>query len=236
VSPRTLLAIFAHPDDETSGAGGTIARYVREGEQAFVVTATRGELGALGTNGMVIKREDLPQVREEELRGVLALYGAQAPIFLDYRDQEVKDAPYEELVGKIVAAMRKVQPDIVITFGPRGISDHVDHIALHKAAVDAFHRYRRFASIEPKLYFVAIPAEIVKAVDLQLDGVETQPTHMVDISETVKFKLQALRSYKSQQDAQDLAKMFEEWGVKSEHFHRAWPNISQENRLVRGLW
>lgn len=139
-------------------------------------------------------------------------------------------------MGKLLAAMREVQTDIVITFGPSGISDHVDHIALHKAAVDAFHHYRRFASIEPKLYFVAIPAEIIKETGLQLDWVETRSTHTVDISETVKFKLQALRLYKSQQDAQDLAKMFEEWGVKSEHSYHACPNVSANEKIHAGLF
>ena len=72
---RCLLGVFAHPDDETSGCAGTLTRYAREGVEVYVVTATRGELGGLGTGDLSIKRKDLPAVRESELRAVLAMDG-----------------------------------------------------------------------------------------------------------------------------------------------------------------
>ena len=98
---RVILGVFAHPDDETSGCGGTFTRYAREGVDVFNVTATRGELGTLGTGGLSIAREELPHVRERELRAVLERYGANPPIILGYRDQEVKDADPKELTGKV---------------------------------------------------------------------------------------------------------------------------------------
>ena len=79
---RCILAVFAHPDDETSAAAGTFIQYAREGVDIHVVTATRGEHGALGTGDLKIARRDLPAVREAELRAVLALYGAHPPILL----------------------------------------------------------------------------------------------------------------------------------------------------------
>jgi len=81
-----ILGVFAHPDDETSCAGGTLSRYAQAGVDVYVATATRGELGMLGTNGQVVRREDLPGVREAELRTVLHMYGAKPPIILGYRD------------------------------------------------------------------------------------------------------------------------------------------------------
>ena len=87
---RCILGVFAHPDDETSCAGGTFSRYAREGVAVYVVTATRGEQGTLGTNGQRVTRHGLPRVRDAELRAVLRMYGAEPPIFLGYRDQHVQ--------------------------------------------------------------------------------------------------------------------------------------------------
>ena len=124
---RCLLAVFAHPDDETSAAAGTLIHYAREGVDIHVVTATRGERGDLGTGDLTIERRELPAVREAELRAVLALYGAHPPILLDYRDQELITADFATLTQDVLRVMVSVQPEVVITFGPSGISGHEDH-------------------------------------------------------------------------------------------------------------
>ena len=233
---RVILGVFAHPDDETSGCGGTFTRYAREGVDVFNVTATRGELGTLGTGGLSIAREELPHVRERELRAVLERYGANPPIILGYRDQEVKDADPEELTGKVFAAMVEVAPDVVITFGPLGISRHDDHIALHRAAVAAFERYRAAAEKPARLFYVALPQEFMDDGELDLEGPEVDPTHRVDIAETKAVKLAALRSYASQEDAQQLAAMFEELAIAAEWFHQAIPPPDRSGGVVEGFW
>ncbi len=232
---RRILGVFAHPDDETSGAGGTITKYVRQGADVTIATATRGEMGALGAGGLVISREELPRVRERELRAVLRLYGARPPVLLGYRDQEVKDARLEEIVEKVRGIMRRVQPDVVITFGPRGISRHEDHIAVHRAAVEAFHGHRRSVPEAPRLFYVAIPKDMAQRFELDLDGPEVNPHVMVDISETVAVKVRALRTYRSQQDAQELAELFEKRAPPFESFHQAWPPIPN-GRIRPGFW
>src|SRR5712692_9551684 len=113
---RCILGVFAHPDDETSCAGGTFSRYARAGVEVYVATATRGEQGTLGTHGQVVTRTDLPRLRAMELCTVLQLYGARPPIFLGYRDQEVSHANADELIAKIAAVMAAIRPDVVITF------------------------------------------------------------------------------------------------------------------------
>ena len=233
---RVILGVFAHPDDETSGCGGTFTRYAREGVEVFNVTATRGELGTLGTGGLRIEREELPHVRERELRGALERYGANPPVLLGYRDQEVKDADPEELAGKVYAVMAEAAPDVVITFGPLGISRHDDHIALHRAAVAAFERYRETVKKSARLFYVAIPGEFLEEGEMDLDGPEVDPTHCVDISETREVKLAALRGYASQEDAQQLAAMFEERGIAAEWFHQAIPPPDRSDGVVEGLW
>src|SRR4030095_13009934 len=122
---RCILAVFAHPDDETSTAAGTFTKYAREGVEIHVVNATRGERGPLGPGDLKIERRDLPAIREAELRAALTLYGAHRPILLDYRDQELITADFETLTQDVLRAMASVRPDVVITFGPSGIvSDH----------------------------------------------------------------------------------------------------------------
>ena len=163
---RCILAVFAHPDDETSAAG-----------------ATRGELGTLSTGGITLSREELPFVRETEIRSVMRLYGVRPPLFVGYRDQQVQGADFETLAGKVKSIMDELRPDAVITFGPTGISRHPDHMAVHRTAVEAFHRYRKSVSPEPRLFYVAIPKGMADRFELDIDGPETQPTHFIPLAE-----------------------------------------------------
>ena len=238
VSKRVILGVFAHPDDETSGCGGTFTRYAREGVEVFNITATRGELGSLGSGDLNLTREELPEVRERELHAVLKSYGANPPILLDYRDQEVKDADPEELIAKVHDVMVRLNPDVVLTFGPQGISKHDDHIAIHAAAVTSFDRYLESATNSPRLFYVSLPREFVEQpeFEMELDGPEVDPTHQIDISETKPAKLAALRSYVSQEDAQQLADMFEEMPMASEWFHQAFPTPNRDGGIVSGFW
>ena len=192
---RCILAVFSHPDDETSTCAGTFARYAREGVEIYVVTATRGELGTLGTGGLVVERDDLPAVREAELRTVLQMYGVQPPILLNYRDQELVHAELEELSAQVASIMERVRPDVVITWGPTGISNHDDHVVIHRTTVGAFHRYSSSVDIPPRLFFVALTEEVAERFEIALDGSEKSPTVIMDITEHRSIKLEALRTY-----------------------------------------
>ena len=233
---RCILAVFAHPDDETSTAAGTFSKYAREGVDIHVVTATRGELGELGTGDLTIARRDLPAVREAELRAVLALYGANRPILLDYRDQELLTADFETLTQDVLRAMASVQPDVVITFGPSGISDHNDHKTIHHAATEAFHRYRHTAVVAPRLYYVAIPHEVAAQFALHLHPSEMTLSVCIDIAEVKPMKLQGLRTYRSQTDAQELAVLFASDQFMHEWFYQAYPVLSPTASPARGFW
>ncbi|HEX7594211.1 MAG TPA: PIG-L family deacetylase [Anaerolineae bacterium] len=120
---QTLLAIFAHPDDESNAAGGTLARYAREGADVTLVSATRGELGIPG-----LAPEVAGAVRERELRAAGTALGARAVHFLGYRDGKLAGADEQKAVARLVALLREIQPQVVITFGPDGISGHADHV------------------------------------------------------------------------------------------------------------
>ena len=232
---RRILGVFAHPDDETTGCAGTFMRYAREGVEVYVATATRGEQGTLGTGGMLISREDLPAIREAELRSVLEVLGVNPPLFLGYKDQQLSGVDGYELSSKIGSVMRDTQPNVVITFGPTGISHHDDHIAVHRATLDAFRRYRESAPAAARLFYVAIPEEIASQLDLHLHPSETSPNVVIDIAAHKEAKIRAIRMFKSQEDAQQVAELFENNPFDAEAFHQACPRASVDS-VSTGFW
>ncbi len=232
---RTILAVFAHPDDETTTAGGTLARYAAGGADVHVITATRGELGTLGADGNSFTRQELPDVREAELRSALELLGTNPPVLLGYRDQEVAKASHEEVAAKILEVMDRLGPEVVITWGPTGISGHTDHISIHQAAIAAFHDYRAAARRAPRLFYVAIPKEAAREFGMEITGPEGEPNVVVDVAEFADTKIRALRSYRSQQDAQEVADMMEARGWNVEAFHQVYP-APIGDAISDGLW
>src|SRR5215208_4101322 len=125
-----LLAIFPHPDDETLGLGSTLARYAAEGAETYLVCATRGERGWFDSEGPDPGLEGVARIRAAELHCAAEHLGLHEVSFLDYLDGDVDQANPREIIGKIVAHIRRIQPHIVITFGPDGAYGHPDHIAL----------------------------------------------------------------------------------------------------------
>ena len=232
---RCILGVFAHPDDEVSGTGGTMARYGEEGVEIHVVTFTRGEQGALGTGGQVVARSELAAVRESELRSALVFLGTHPPEFLGYRDGELEQADLSELAGKVLSHIERVRPDVVITFGPRGITDHGDHKMVHRATVEAFHRYRADNEVDPRLMYFAIPKEMMEHFDLELDGPEVEPTILIDISGYLGVKIKALRMHNSQEDVQELADMVQDGRYGIEGFHQAYPPVTG-GVVSTGFW
>ncbi len=233
---RCILAVYSHPDDETTVTAGTFMRYAQEGVEVYVITATRGEWGALGSGGMVLTREELPAVREAELRANLKTYGVNPPLMLDYIDGTLKDADIGEHVGLILAEMKRVKPDVVITWGPTGISHHDDHIATSQATDAAFKQYLAIAEKGPRLFYVAVPKNFVEEFDLDVDGPEANATVEIDITANKATKIQGLRNYKSQEDAQEVAAMMEteQWGA-IEMFHQVYPPVTK-GVVSTGFW
>jgi len=126
----SLLAVFAHPDDESLSAGGVLARHAAAGARTAVVTAT----WAAGT------------VRAGELAEALRVLGADGPRFLGYADARVPesapgcprlcDAPLDGAVGRLVAHLREFRPDVVVTHdGYGGLTGHPDHVHTHRVTV-----------------------------------------------------------------------------------------------------
>lgn len=163
-----LMAVFAHPDDESFGNGGTLARYAREGVHLSLVTATLGEEGEISDPSLAT-RENLGEVRERELRAACEILGIQELRLLGYRDGSLGAADEREARGKIVGAMRELRPQVVFSFGPDGVYGHPDHVAISRLATEAYREAGNPSSYPEqleggletwspsKLYYVAVP-------------------------------------------------------------------------------
>ena len=146
---KTLLAVLAHPDDESFGMGGTLALYAKRGVDVYLVCATRGEVGEMDPKYMR-GFNSIAERREAELRCAAEKLGLKEVFFLDYRDSGMPGSednkhpralfaqPLEQVVSDVVHYIRLLKPQVVITFDPIGGYRHPDHIAIHNATVGAF--------------------------------------------------------------------------------------------------
>ncbi|MES1262129.1 MAG: PIG-L family deacetylase [Acidobacteriota bacterium] len=125
-----MLAVLAHPDDESLGFGGTLAKYAAEGGETYLVTATRGERERFGSLGKGGDPEEVGRVREAELQAAAAVLGIREVSVLNYPDGAVDQVDAATAVRAVVSHIRRIRPDVVVTFGPEGAYGHPDHIAI----------------------------------------------------------------------------------------------------------
>jgi N-acetyl-1-D-myo-inositol-2-amino-2-deoxy-alpha-D-glucopyranoside deacetylase len=181
MSNQTLLAVLAHPDDESFGMGGTLALYASRGVDVHLICATRGEVGEVPPE-MMKGFHSVAQLRESELRCAAGILGLNGVHFLDYRDsgmpgspdnhhpQALAAQPLDEVAANVVCYIRELKPQVVLTFDPIGGYRHPDHIAIHQATVRAFEQAANpeFApeslpSFAPEqLYFHTFPRGFLK--------------------------------------------------------------------------
>lgn len=136
-----LLGVFAHPDDDVYTLGATLVAHRGELETTLVF-ATSGEAGPI-TDPDAVSRDELPSVREREQRASMEALGVADSVearFLRLPDYYLPDVPFEELVGRVSDIIRDVRPDVVVSFGPDGMTTHHDHIRVGEAALAAFDR------------------------------------------------------------------------------------------------
>jgi LmbE family N-acetylglucosaminyl deacetylase len=125
-----LLVVFAHPDDESMGMGGTLAKYSAEGVETHLVCGSRGERGWFGPEEQNPGFEILGQTRTVELERAVRALGMKSVNFLGYMDGDVDKADHAEAVSRIAAHIRRIKPQVVVTFPPDGNYGHPDHIAV----------------------------------------------------------------------------------------------------------
>jgi LmbE family N-acetylglucosaminyl deacetylase len=125
-----LLAVLAHPDDESLGFGGTLAKYAAEGVEVSLVTATRGERGRFGAQGRGADPVEVGHVREAELRAAAEALGIREVTLLGYPDSCLDHVEPATAIRAVAGHIRRIRPDVVVTFGPEGAYGHPDHIAI----------------------------------------------------------------------------------------------------------
>ena len=177
IPARGLLAIFAHPDDESFGAGGVMALAAKAGNPVWVLCATNGDQG--GRPGEVNVDHSLdPEIRRHELECACEALGVNPPIFLGYRDSGMEGwgapegslslAPLDEAVERVAEVIRRVRPAVIVTFDPGGVYGHPDHVACSTIATAAY----RLAAAEPggpvALYHQALPQSAIAAMREQM--------------------------------------------------------------------
>jgi LmbE family N-acetylglucosaminyl deacetylase len=131
------MCVLAHPDDESLGMGGTLAKYAAEGIETYLVTATRGERGWGGEEKDNPGLEAIGRTREAELRCAAQTLGIRDVQILGYVDGDLDHANAVEVTDKIIHRIRKVRPDVVATFAPEGAYGHPDHIAISQLSTAA---------------------------------------------------------------------------------------------------
>ena len=220
---KTLLAIFAHPDDEAFGNGGTLSLYAKQGVKVFLICATRGESGKI-TDPAIDPNTDKAKLREEELKTACKVMGINPPIFLDFQDsgrhertqhsneKALMNVDELEIERSILAHMAEIKPDIMISFDPHGIYGHIDHIKVHRAATAAFWSADSVLSPAPKrLFYSAISTERMRVMqaarptsplanlDAGIYGVaETSFAAIIDVSAYKLEKEAAIKAHRSQ--------------------------------------
>ena len=194
-----ILAIGAHPDDETC-CSGTLAKYAAEGQAVYILLTTRGEGGSTG-EPPVCERSELGQVREQEGRNAGAVIGAREVLYLPYIDPDASDgvmkaidATLEEFSASIQQVLSRLKPDVVITHGTNGEYGHPQHIFTQQASFHALRSLQPWKPEEVLTWCAAYSGAEVPAEVNQDDPADI----LIDIRPWAGLKLKAFQEHHSQ--------------------------------------
>jgi len=211
---KTVLAVLAHPDDESLACGGTLALASNAGARVVLLCATRGERGSI-SDAALVPDGDLGRVRAHELRDAARVLGIAELLILDHPDGDLRWADVAALHDEIVLTAQRYRPDAVITFDEDGLYWHLDHIGIHERTTTAI---ASLADAAPPLYYVTMPkgamANVVDAARAK-SGAPADPTFwgihpaafgesarapslFVDVQSVVDRKLAAIRCHRTQ--------------------------------------
>ena len=239
-SVRSLLALHAHPDDESSKGAATVARASAAGVKCVLVTATGGEAGDILNPAMdrLEVRENLAEYRRKELAEAAAIIGFDEVVELGYRDSGMPDtadnhhpdalvnAPFEEVLGAVVAVVRRVRPEVILGYDSHERYPHPDHLMVHRLGVAAYEAAAdptRFPEAGPawaadRLFAPTFTARRIQALhQAALDngyespfarwidsiddfGGDDKQVVSVDVSDTLEVGRAALRAHRTQVD------------------------------------
>jgi LmbE family N-acetylglucosaminyl deacetylase len=236
--------VFAHPDDDTFAIAATVALHAPDLD-VLSVLATSGEAGEIAEGSGATKR-NLGRVREGEARDAYAALGAPDAriVFLRRKDGGLARARRKVLAQRVTDLLTEFAPEVVVTFGPDGVTKHEDHVTIGAIGTEAFHRARERSGIPwafRRLLYTAIPWSTIRAWQRMQEEAGEEPMDPeapfvprgvddntiaveVDSRPVIATVLAGLRAHRTQADAMDampedrLPDIF-----AREHFVQAWP-------------
>jgi LmbE family N-acetylglucosaminyl deacetylase len=252
---RSLMVVVAHPGDEAFGFAGAIASAATTGAYVVVVCATRGwfdprltgKSPAPGGKNRDVKWDavtwrNLDTVREDELRRSVSLLGVRVVRMLDYAEGDLDRVDFDQLVGRIVEPIRMHRPEVIVTFGPDGITGDPDHVVLSRAVSAAYRAAAEPLAYEDdleedqvawraaKLYHLVAPRDRVREIlgdRTPSDGFgsDAEPTLAIELGDLARLKLAAISRHVSQTGS---AGPFSDWDpstrdawLSTEHYRLA---------------
>ncbi len=251
------MVVVAHPGDEAFGFGGAIAQAVAEGAYVVVVCATRGRFDARllekapapgGKNRHYTRPvvwRNLDTVREDEMRRSVTVLGVRVLRMLDYAEEDLARVDFDELVSRIVEPIRMHRPQVILSFGPDGVSGDADHVVLGRAAQAAFDLAGEPLAYEDdieedqvawhaaKLYQLVVPAAQLASLEdrapTEYGSGADEGTIAIELGELAQLKLAAISRHVTQTGS---AGPFHDWTaemrdgfLRTEHYRLARSNV-----------
>jgi LmbE family N-acetylglucosaminyl deacetylase len=203
-----VLAVFAHPDDETYGPGGTLAKLAAEGAEVRLITLTRGESATMGDSPLY-SPELLADVRTKELDCACRALGISSHKIFGFPDRALKSVPSGELAAPITETLDRFKPHLVITFDPEGISGHKDHRTVSRIVTDLVRASCKAAGSQasgpgappnPRLVYYVIPKSIGAMVKWRhlFTVPDDKVTHVLEVGKYFEAKCAAAECHKTQ--------------------------------------
>ena len=252
---RRVACVFAHPDDDTFGVGGSLALHAEDELGLTVILATSGDAGRIA-DASLATRETLARVREAEDLASWSALGLDPDVrFLRYPDGGLNATPRGELLAEVQGVLEEVAPEVVITFGPDGITGHDDHVAIGAIATEAFGALRTSSggAAFSRLLHNAIAQSTLDRLNELLRGRGLEPMDpaepfmprgvpdaaigaRVDASSVYERKLEAIRCHKTQDELEDVP--FDLWPemLSIESFVVAWPERRPRDPVLGDLF
>jgi LmbE family N-acetylglucosaminyl deacetylase len=245
---RLVLAVFAHPDDESLACGGTLARLSDEGMRVVVMSASHGERGALTGPA---RDDQLGRARLEEMYRAANALGVAEVVVWDHPDGELRWEHVAEFNAELVTFMRRRQPAAVITFGEDGLYWHLDHVGVYERTLSAI---KSLGPAAPPVYHVTmergVMTEIVAtakasgwsptpkgfwSLNPEAFGLHAvEPTVIVDVADWVPRKMAAILAHHSQMGQghpfEQISGAEARRLLGREYFHRA--NVATDSTAV----
>lgn len=216
---KPVVGIFAHPDDEAFGPSGTLAKFAQEGHDVYLICVTKGDAGDNHTT----KKAAIQNIREEELLASVAALGLKKVFFLGFNDGTLSNNIYHDVANKLELLLKKLEPEIIITLEPHGVSGHLDHIAVSFITTFVFKKLQ----FVKELWYFCLTEEAQKVIMKYLGDYfiyfppgykKSEVTKTINISSVWEKKTNAIKKHESQKpDVQASLNTFTEL-PKEENF------------------